>query len=144
MIQQLEYLIKIISNPLFLPQSHREAPRAPCSAGLTKINAVLQIIKKGKKITSLWTGGKKGQNHFRTFNKNTKGKKNPQKKFMKPEKPATTSDCALICFDYAFKRCKEAAPDDSRCKKGTSLYSVCCGPYFMVDHAWPWPECCLS
>ena len=75
------------------------------------------------------------------FNNKCKGKGKPRFEQRIPREireaggTAATPDGAPICFDYAFKRCKESVPDGSRCKKGYHLCSVCCyGPHSMADH----------
>ena len=85
-------------------------------------------------------GGKKGQNRFRPFQ--AKGKSKGKGRFEQriPREireaggTASTPDGAPICFDFAFKRCKESVPDGSRCKKGYHVCSICYGPHSMADH----------
>ena len=85
-------------------------------------------------------GGKKGNNRFRPYGSKGKGKTKTKSDQRIPKEireaggTASTPDGAPICFDYAFKRCREGVPDGSRCKKGYHLCCICYGPHSMADH----------
>lgn len=60
-----------------------------------------------------------------------KGKKSEQripKEIREAGGTASTADGAPICFDFAFKRCREAVAEGSRCKKGYHFCCICYGP----------------
>ena len=95
---------------------------------------------KGQPQPSPSKGGKKGQSRYRPYQSKGKGKTKSKFEQRIPKEirdaggTATTPDGAPICFDFAFKRCRETVAEGSRCKKGYHLCCICYGPHSMADH----------
>ena len=94
---------------------------------------------KGHATYGAAKGGKKGSFRSKpyTFKGKGKGKKSEQripKEIRDAGGTASTPDGAPICFDFAFKKCRESVAEGSRCKKGYHLCCICYGPHSMADH----------
>ena len=95
---------------------------------------------KGHSQPAASKGGKKGQSRYRPYQSKGKGKTKSKFEQRIPKEirdaggTAATPDGAPICFDFAFKRCRESVAEGSRCKKGYHLCCICYGPRSMADH----------